>query len=518
MTSSVTPPGDVQTFRAEPISHRATGERSRGTAFWALLPALVTAAVVYRQAGTRALWEDEYVTWHAVAMSWSDLGRMLTNVDLVHAFYYVVMRGWVAVAGDSLLTLRIPSLAAMVVTAAAATLIGRRLAGTRVGVVGGLLLALIPSISRYAQEVRSYALVTMLVTVSTWFLLRAVERPTWPRWFSYALTLALAGLGHFLSFAVLGAHLLYALLATRSTDEIRRWRFAGAAAGACLVVIPLPALASRQSGQVSWLADDKRAPVELPARLFLADHLAYAVILLALLGAVLLWRKSRAGTVLLLAWAAVPILFIYASSPVLHLLAARYVLFTLPAFTLLAAGAIVFLFGPYGAKKAGARWMLSAALVLPGLAYLAVDGYREVRTSPVKGQPGYAPAFAYIAAKTQPGDGIVYNDRFRTHLARTAAEYELRAETRTGRAPKDVLLTRTAAQVGRFGAEECPDPAPCLSGNKRLWLLSTGTGKQPWEGMKPAAAAILDHDFSAGEVQQFPRIRVVLLTRKAPGS
>jgi mannosyltransferase len=274
-------------------------------------------------------------------------------------------------------------------------------------------------------------------------------------------------------------------------------------------------LASRQSAQVSWLAADKRAPYEFPAKLFLAEHLAYAVFVLALIGVVLLWRKSRPGTVLLLAWAAVPIAFVYATSPVLHLLAARYVLFTLPAFALLAAGAMVFLFGPFGDRPAGARWVLSAALVLPGLGYLAIDGHREVRTSPFAGQPGYAEAFAYIAAQARPGDGIVYNDRYRAHLARTAAEYELR-----GGGPKDVLVARTAAQRGRFSAEECSNPAPCLSGNNRLWLLSTGNdgGKKPWEGMKPAAAAILGEDFAAGEAKEFPMIRVVLLTRKPPGS
>jgi mannosyltransferase len=475
----------------------------------------VVAFIGYRGAGDREMWEDEYATYHAANLSWGDLGRLLGHMDLVHAFYYVVMRGWFAVTDDSLLMMRVPSLAAMAITAGATTLIGRRIAGTATGVLAGLLLAIVPSISRYAQEVRSYALVTMLVAVSTYFLLRAVERPTWTRWTLYAIPLALAGLLHFFAFAVLGAHLLFVLLATRPTDEARRWRFAGAAAVAFLFVIPIPGVASKQSGAVAWLAADGEAPFEFPGRLFLSDRVAYAMIPLALLGALLLWRRNRPGTVLLLAWSLAPILFVYVTSPFLHLLVARYLLFTLPAFALLAAAATVFLFGPLGDKPAGARWMLSAALVLPGLGYLALGDQKDVRTSPVLGQPGYRAALSWIKSQARPGDGIVYNDRLggREDLARAAAEYELR---RGG--PKDVLLAATAAEVGTFGAVECPDPAPCLSGNKRLWLLSTGAGKQPWEGMKPAAATILEHDFSAGEVQSFPRIRVVLLTRKAPGS
>jgi len=515
MTSTVTPPRDVPTFRAEPISHRAPGERIRGTAFLALLPALVVALLGVQGADDREMWADEYATYHAATLSWGDLGRLLSHMDLVHGFYYLVMHGWFAVTDDSLLMMRVPSLAAMAITAAVTTLIGRRLAGTAAGVLAGLMLAVIPSVSRYAQEVRSYALVTMLVALSTYFLLRALDRPAWTRWTLYAIPLALAGLLHVFAFSVLGAHLLFVLIAARASDEARRWRFAGAAAVACLVVIPIPGVASKQSGAVAWPAADTEAPVAFPGRLFLSDHVAYAMIPLALLGALLLWRRNRPGTVLLLAWSLGPNLFVYVTSPVLHLLVARYLLFTLPAFAVLAATATVFLFGPLGAKPAGARWMLSAALVLPALGYLAIGGQKDVRTSPVPGRPGYREAFTWIRSQAKPGDGIVYHDRLagREDLARAAAEYELR-----GGGPKDVLLSRTAAEAGTFGAVECTDPAPCLSGNNRLWLLSTGVGEQPWAGMKPAAAAILGENFSADEVKRFPQIRVVLLTRKPPGS
>src|SRR6185312_2573237 len=53
-----------------------------------------------------------------------------------------------------------------------------RLAGARAGLVAGLVFALVPSVSRFAQEVRFYALATLVATLATLLLLRALDRPS----------------------------------------------------------------------------------------------------------------------------------------------------------------------------------------------------------------------------------------------------------------------------------------------------------------------------------------------------
>ncbi|WP_199516341.1 glycosyltransferase family 39 protein [Nucisporomicrobium flavum] len=480
------------------------------TAWLALLPAVVIAAVSLIGADQREMWEDEYATYHAISITWSELGRLFTHLDIVHALYYVLMRGWIAVAGDSLTALRIPSIAALALTGAIVVLIGRRLVSTPVGVVAGLLLAVIPAFSRYAQEVRSYALVTLLATLSTYLLLRALERPVGRRWAAWAAVTAVTGLVHFMGITVVGGQLLYLLLATSRTDEVRRWRFAGALGAVVLVVIPLPAMAQHQSSQVSWIRADLDTARAFLGRVFLSTGLAWVLVPLALLGAVMLWQRNRPATAMLLAWSAGPIVFGYVTVSVLHLFVGRYMLFTLPAWALLAATAICHVARPLGRRPHGTWWVLGAALALPGLTYLSLADHREVRESPVGGQPDYRTALYYVRDHAQAKDGIVYNDKLggRSDLARAAAEYELRDG-----GPKDVLLYRTAGQTGYFGAAECPDPAPCLSGNNRLWLVSTSTSKNAWDGMKPAAADILSKNFQVKEDKRFPMVRVVLLVR-----
>lgn len=490
-------------------------EPSRQTAWLAVLPALAVAAVGLVGARTREMWEDEYATYHAITISWTDLGRLFTHLDIVHAAYYMLMRGWIAVAGDSLLALRVPSIAALALTAAVTVLIGRRLVSTPVGVVAGLLLAVVPAVSRYAQEVRSYALVTLLATLSTCLLLRALDRPSGRRWTLYVICTAFAGLVHFMAITVVGAQLLYVLLTIARTDETRRWRFAGAVGAVVLLVIPLPAAAQHQSSQVSWIKADAATVQAFPGKIFLSDHLAYAVIALALLGVLVLWLRHRAAAVMLLTWAAGPVIFGYLTFTVLHLFVARYMLFTLPAWTLLASATICHVARPIGRRPHGVWWMLGAALALPTIALLGYPDQIAVRDSPVQGQPDYRSGLLYIREHAKTQDGIVYNDKLggRNDLARAAAEYELRDG-----GPRDVLLYRTAAQTGYFGAAECPDPAPCLSGSKRLWLVTTSQAAQPWEGMKPAAAAILSKDFTIRDDKRFPMVRVVLLQRRPTGA
>lgn len=480
------------------------------TAWFALVPALAIAAVSLIGAGTREIWADELATYHAITITWSELGRLFTNLDIIHSFYYLVMRGWIAVAGDSLLALRIPSMAALALTGAVVTLIGRRLVSTPVGVVAGLLLAIIPSVSRYAQEIRSFAFVTLLATLSTYLLLRALERPTGRRWVLYTAATALTGLVHFMGITVVGGQLLYLLLTTTRADEIRRWRFAGALGAVVLIVLPLPAMAQHQSGQVAWVTTNAAKTKGFLGRVMLSDDVAWILIPLALLGVLVLWQRHRAAAVMLIVWAVAPIVFGLVTVSMLHLFVARYMLFTVPAWALLAATTICFVARPLGRKPHGTLWLLGAALVLPACTYLSLPDHEYVRKSPVEEQASYRPALHYVRDHYQPKDGIVYNDNRsdRNQLARSVAEYELRDG-----APRDVLLFQTAGEIGYFGAKECPEAAPCLAGEKRLWLVSTTTSKAPWDGMKGGAAEILGKDFEIKDDKQFPKVRVVLLVR-----
>ena len=147
---------------------------------WAIA-GLATLAICLRGIGTPALWRDEMATWWASTVPWDDFIRLIGRVDAVMAPYYVFMRGWIAVVGDSATAMHLPSALAMAGTAAVLVCLGRKLFGPWIGLFAGMLMAIMPCTTRYGQEARGYALSLLACAVATHALVLALENPRWVR-------------------------------------------------------------------------------------------------------------------------------------------------------------------------------------------------------------------------------------------------------------------------------------------------------------------------------------------------
>src|ERR1700756_4551928 len=88
---------------------------------------------------------------------------------------------------------------------------GSSVGGGVAGLASGLIFAVIPSVSRYAQEARPYAFATFFAALATLMFLRAMERPRWSNWTIYAVVLAAAGAANLIAVCVAGGHLLVVL-------------------------------------------------------------------------------------------------------------------------------------------------------------------------------------------------------------------------------------------------------------------------------------------------------------------
>jgi mannosyltransferase len=190
--------GSVRSDRAEVLADVCT---------W-LLPTLLALLVGAWGLGGASLWTDELATWSAVTRTTPQLWRLLGHVDAVAAPYYLAMHGWVMIAGDSTVALRLPSLLAGTATAGLLALLGRELRSPRAGLLAGVVYALLPGATRMAQEARVYALVACAVTLATLLLVRALQRPTARRWAVYAGALLVVGLLHVLALTLVVAHAL----------------------------------------------------------------------------------------------------------------------------------------------------------------------------------------------------------------------------------------------------------------------------------------------------------------------
>lgn len=142
-----------------------------------LLPALLTLAIGAWGLGAPSYWRDEAATLDAEARSIPALLHMLTTVDAVHGTYYLLMWPIVHTFGTSEPVLRLPSLLAMTAAASGVAALGRRLHSPRAGLLAGLAFAVLPQVSRYAQEGRSYAFVLACAVLASYLLIRATTEP-----------------------------------------------------------------------------------------------------------------------------------------------------------------------------------------------------------------------------------------------------------------------------------------------------------------------------------------------------
>jgi uncharacterized membrane protein len=139
--------------------------------------------------------------------------------DVHPPLYYLLMRGWSAVFGQSDLAARLPSAIAGILTVAAAGAAPLPKAG-RLTLMA--LLAVSPGAIHFAQEARSYALLLLFATILTAVCLRLVSKPSGEpenRWLLTTLTIAglLAAYTHYFGFllAIAAGAVVFALRPSR---------------------------------------------------------------------------------------------------------------------------------------------------------------------------------------------------------------------------------------------------------------------------------------------------------------
>jgi mannosyltransferase len=131
--------------------------------------------------------------------------------------------------GDPFIWLRMPSLLAGVATVPLVYALGLLTVGRRAAVVAAALFALSPLAIFYSTEARAYALMTLLVVLSTIALLKAIETNDKRWWAALAVFDAGAMYSHYTSVFVLAAQAGWALWTQRALVRPLLLSHAGAA-------------------------------------------------------------------------------------------------------------------------------------------------------------------------------------------------------------------------------------------------------------------------------------------------
>lgn len=432
------------------------------------IPAAVTFLVMVANLGIPSFNRDEAATISAVHRSLPQLIHMLGNLDAVHGAYYVTVWFTVRIFGPVALAPRFPSLIAMVVAAAMITVIGRRVLSRAAGIAAGLVFAFLPIISFYGQDARSPAMVTGLATVASYLFVRVLQAPAdrrtrWLVW--YGVSLAVLGIFNIFGLLLIPAHAATLALGWRR-GESDQWRLAIrwliVAVIAVILVGPVMIVAWPQRSQISWLGSSSNGKLITLTQLAGPRTVTLGMLALIIIGVGFsAWRgreRLRANwpmalTGLSVPWLVLPpFLLLVASQLIMPAFVLRYVLFCLPAASLLVGAALAAL-GRYAGP------VLLIALAAAGLPAQLGD----------RGQAGHGDNIRaidrIISVQSQPGDKLLYGAYVNGNME-APYRYGLAQLPDIGLAKTPIqsnTLTGTVLPVSKIRAN--------LAGVQRLWVV-----------------------------------------------
>jgi uncharacterized membrane protein len=470
----------------------------------------------------RGIWFDEAFSIYITRIPWREALQQLRLFDLHPPLYHILLRGWIGL-GATLAVARGFSVLTGVLTALAAVGLGAQLGGSRTGLLAGFLVAGSAFAIQASVEARMYPLLSLVIVLATWMLVRAVRSPgRWQPWVGYALTMAVAGYVHYFAWLVLLAHGAYVLLYQRQ-HQASRLGFTAAAAAALLLFAPWLAVAAEQLGTgrfaITWTgAMPVNAPLNILALSSFGGYLlglggylfpsardsAWQLLpVLPFLGVAALGTLPREeeregeGVLLLLTWA-MPVGLLIAVSVATHTWYAipRYTVFLQPIFALLLARGL--------GRLVSRHW--SAAAVGAALIVVLNLGVLQMSMADPRFQVfDWAGAARHVGQQWKPGDVLV----FYPAGGRVAFGYHFRQPI------QDALILFAPWEPHRTKADwarTLPD-VPALARNApRLWLIlsipvSPGSG----EALRERIA----ERYTRVEVRDFQYVWVVLYQKRA---
>ncbi|QLL09731.1 glycosyltransferase family 39 protein [Mycobacterium vicinigordonae] len=379
---------------------------------WAI--AALTAVVSGAWAARPSLWFDEGATISASASrTLPELWKLLTHIDAVHGFYYLLMHGWFAIFPPTEFWSRAPSALAVGAAAAGVVVFAKLFSGRTTALCAGVVFAILPRVTWAGIEARSYALSVAAAVWLTVLFVTAVRRNRTGLWVAYALALMVTILVSINT--VLLVPVYAAIFPVVAPERPRKWPaiWLGVTSAVALgVMTPFLLFAHNQVFQVGWIAGlHRNLFLDVVHRQFFDHSIAFAILsgVMVVVAAVTRFTgRARAevgtGRLLLISvlWVVIPtatvLIYSAVSEPIYY---PRYLIFTAPAAAVILAICIVAI--------ARTRWQVVALLV--ALAVAAFPGYYFIQRGPyAKEGWDYSQVADVISAHAAPGDCLLVDN------------------------------------------------------------------------------------------------------------
>jgi mannosyltransferase len=408
--------------------HLDTPSQTNTVAIIVILLAITALALFLRMIflAQESFWGDELASVRRAELDWPSFWALIRGRPAM-TLYYILLRFWIPL-GDSEFTVRILSVIPAVATVPVIYLLGKRLFDARIGLIAALLLAINAFHIQYSQEARSYSLLVLLVTLSSLFLVRGMERPSsGGNWAGYVVANILAVFAHPFALLVIAAQVSSLVFLPRRKVPWGKLFASGTAVGIAL----LPVLVPAARGFINFNSPDVPAPLSWIPATSLSQVRGFAVqltgqsgslplilylapVVIAGISALRTWASTRASLEswkygLLLTWLFLPVVITIGYSLLIApALVSRYLIICLPPLVTLVAAGIWQIYRSLSGRRGLLRVspLLVSGVLMAALVALSVGGTSAYYTNYVK--EDWRGVAALIMSQWQPGDGILF--------------------------------------------------------------------------------------------------------------
>lgn len=472
---------------------------SRGRVLLLTLVTLAGAWLRLFHLGTKSLWLDEGATVTLARMAWPQFVHVWWYGEAsFQGAFFLLMRVWLHL-GPGEFWVRLPAAIFGIASIPLIYLLARKLVGVVPALAAAAIFAFSPTHVYYSQEARSYTMTILLVLVSSWFFVRAVEQNRETDWALWTLFSVMAVYSHYFASLVMMAQACSLFFHKKPTPRGRMVLH-----GLAILAIATPGLTyvlrvPPQAMTFLWMP--KPTPKQLlHIALFLGgsgEKFLLAVILWTT-GVVAIRREGRSESapgsywrgMLVISWAVAPILLTALVSLRHPVFVQRYMIFSLPATVMLAGrgmGALV--------KRHIGFWLVVVlcATSIPTL----FMGYRKPRED-------WRNATNVILASAQPGDAVVIYPFY----AIVGFDYYRQLDPHT---PALRVFTQPYYGVGDNDETLLRALSSDSRGFRHVWVMvrREGPGRDNLQDDSPAVAAKLQSVFGTPAVAQFTDITVL---------
>ncbi len=415
-----------------------SGRFSSDRAYVLALAAMVVAGAVLRFSflAAKSVWLDEAMSAHQV----SQISSVFLRAEM--PIYHFILYCWVQIAGNSEAMLRAPSVFFALATIPLIAELGTELCDRTTGLLSALLLTVHETAIQHAQTARGYALLIMLVTLSSLFFVRSVKRGTLATCTGYVISGASVSYAHLFGILILPAQCASVFLFRPGRRIVNRVILSALAIG--ILSVPAFALALRAyEGQDDWIPSISTwAFTQLfymlsgASRDIVPGSAAVAFSLMGFrfgLSSLLLWsylaaialamvypgRASVGARVYLLLSIVTPICLTIIVSHFKHLFVIRYLLVVLPFFVVAAAMGIRQI--PWRSVTVAVAAAISVMSLVEDYSYYRAPSFQDWRS-----------AVTFVAARAVPGDVLMIYPNY----------YEIPVQYYVGRLPGSTVFPR----------------------------------------------------------------------------